>query len=104
MALMSDDLDFSYYHPLDHRIWECWARNRDSPIYGKSLVHFNYLFNYRYQLITPRDLWHVLQCRRGKHEIMGGETIKIGQREHKVVRACIWCHARDENYTSGLEH
>jgi hypothetical protein len=40
-------LDFSRFHPLDHRLWECWRRNREQSIYGKSWTHLKYWWMYK---------------------------------------------------------
>ena len=86
--------DFSRFHPLDHHFWQCWERNRYSPIYGRMLVHLEYMNAYGERGLwfpTPRWVWHKLMCRLGHHDIQGGETIKIGKLEHKVIRCCVWC-------------
>jgi len=40
-------LDFSRFHPLDHRPWECWQRNRWAPMYGKTWTHLKYWWMYK---------------------------------------------------------
>jgi hypothetical protein len=43
--------------------------------------------------VRPVDLWHWVQCRRGRHEFRGGEQIQLGSRFSYIERRCIWCDA-----------
>jgi len=84
--------DFSRYHPLDHRFWECWQRNTSGRIYGRTLVHLEYLFTHRYTIPTPKSLWHVILCQSGHHRWRDEETIMVRKTEHFIPAQCEWCH------------
>jgi hypothetical protein len=42
---------------------------------------------------TPRDRWHGLQCRWGRHEMGGGHTMQLGGTDVFIERRCRWCAA-----------
>ncbi len=42
---------------------------------------------------SPGDVWHRLQCRRGRHVIAGGHTMQLGSSTVYIERTCRWCGA-----------
>lgn len=42
---------------------------------------------------APHDLWHKVQCRRGRHEFAGGHRMQLGSEFVTVERRCRWCDA-----------
>ena len=66
-AVREGRADFSRWHPLDHRPWECWKRNKESPIYGRALVHIEYELEYRTDLGLLGDIirWLLRRGHRG---------------------------------------
>jgi hypothetical protein len=45
---------------------------------------------------SPGDVWHRLQCRRGRHVVMGGHTMQLGSSMVYLERTCRWCGAAPE--------
>ena len=39
----------------------------------------------------PADLLHRMRCRRGRHQIEGGQQIQLGGRFVNTERRCVWC-------------
>lgn len=42
----------------------------------------------------PRDAWHRLLCRVGRHEVSGGQRVQLGTDAVFIQRSCRWCRAR----------
>lgn len=42
---------------------------------------------------SPGDVWHRIQCWRGRHEMGGGHTMQLGSAVVFVERSCRWCSA-----------
>ena len=84
--------DGTRYHPLDHRVWQCRARARRGPIRGRTLSHLRFWWASCDR--RPGDMWHRLRCRRGHHEIRGGQQMQLGSKFVHVERCCVWCGAK----------
>jgi hypothetical protein len=39
------------------------------------------------------DVWHRMQCRRGRHQMSGGDTMQVGGALVFIERRCRWCEA-----------
>ncbi len=78
-------------HPLDHRIWQCRARARQGPIRGRAVSHLRFWWAARES--GRGTMWRRLRCRRGNHEIRGGQQMQLGSRFVHVERCCVWCGA-----------
>lgn len=39
------------------------------------------------------DVWHKVQCRRGRHDMAGGHTMQLGSAVVFIERRCRWCEA-----------
>ena len=85
----SRSADGSRTHPLDHRIWQCRSRARRGPIKGRAWAHVR--FWWAATDARPGDLWRRMRCRRGRHEIRGGQQMQLGSRFVNVERCCVWC-------------
>ena len=79
-------------HPLDHRIWQCRSRARRGPIHGRAWAHLRFWWAARDA--RPGDMWRRMRCRRGRHEIRGGQQMQLGARFVNVERCCVWCGAK----------
>lgn len=86
-----DGLDFSIFHPLDHRLGN--ARCRSFP--GGSRQHLVLWWEYQCRW-RPDVLWHKVLCRTGHHDIRGGQSLTIMGREVQVQRSCVWCRCKPE--------
>jgi hypothetical protein len=42
---------------------------------------------------TLGDKWRRLRCRRGRHEMIGGQTMQVGGAVAYLERRCRWCEA-----------
>jgi hypothetical protein len=42
---------------------------------------------------TLADKWRRLRCRRGRHEMIGGQTMQVGGSVTFLERRCRWCEA-----------
>jgi hypothetical protein len=42
---------------------------------------------------TVADRWRRLRCRRGRHEMIGGQTMHVGGSVAYMERRCRWCEA-----------
>lgn len=78
-------------HPLDHRPWQCRARAREMPLYGRTWTHLRHWWSSRDH--GPAESWHRLLCRRGRHEFRGGHAMQLGSNVVHVERRCVWCNA-----------
>lgn len=86
-------IDFSEFHPLDHRLWErrCWSRQiqpgYDQPIYGGPAHHLRLLWVYVYR--DNLDCWihKYFLCRFGKHMMV--ENWYPAEEQH--WESCLGC-------------
>lgn len=45
---------------------------------------------------SPGDVWHRMNCRRGRHELCGGHTMQLGSAVVFIERRCRWCDAKPQ--------
>ena len=79
-------------HPLDHRFWQCRSRAHTAPLRGRTWAHL-------FAWWASRDghnasAWQRHRCRRGHHDIRGGQQMQLGSRLVNVERCCVWCGAK----------
>jgi hypothetical protein len=90
-------LDFSGFHPLDHRIGSRYCREVDNfPTapkgWGNIPRHAKLWWEYQCQW-RPKLLWHWVLCHIFHHHVIrGGETIMMMGNPMTVTRCCIYCY------------
>jgi hypothetical protein len=78
-------------HPLDHRVWQCRARARETPVQGRTWAHVRTWWASRDRGLG--QVWHRVRCRYGRHDVRGGQQVQLGSRFVNVERRCVWCGA-----------
>ncbi|HTJ75161.1 MAG TPA: hypothetical protein VL337_07325 [Acidimicrobiales bacterium] len=62
------------------------------PEHGPFLAHLLLPWSYG-DHDTLADKWRRLRCRRGRHEMIGGQTMQVGGSVTFLERRCRWCEA-----------
>lgn len=78
-------------HPLDHGLWQCRRRARQTPLHGRTWAHLRTWWASRDR--RPGGAWHGLRCRYGGHDVRGGQQVQLGSRFVNVERCCVRCGA-----------